>query len=141
MKKTCKLFLALAATLISFNTFADPAPTTAISLKFINNTPRSGNIMYGDFINFQQILGATIERNGGTLEVTDQADSSMQGAALIYSSGDGKFCQTTGGGNIAVNPALYTGDLITITMTQDAQGNLNCSCTGSACDVSVAVKK
>lgn len=96
--------------------------------------------MYGDFVNMQQILGPTIERNGGTVDVTDQADSAMQSAALIYSNGDGQFCLAPGG-NLALNPSLYTGDLITITMTQDAQGKLNCSCTGSACDVSVAGKK
>lgn len=140
MKKTSKLFFALAATVLSVNAFAAKA-TVPMTLSYVDNTTRSGDVFYGDLVNYNITVGPTIEKNGGTVQVAAQTDGSLQAVGMFYADGSGYICQTTGG-DLALNPALYTGDVITINMALDAEGNLDCACTGSACDVSAShIKK
>jgi hypothetical protein len=113
-------------------------------ITFINNTTHTGNTFITSYDDSIYLSGPIIERNGGTAEMTATVGDttlSIPGLALL----DGMFLYCiNGNGNVLLNPSLYKGDMITITFTSLGQGFfgvLQCTCSGSACDISMSPAK
>ncbi len=127
-----KLIFTFCALVISNLAFAG---SVTFDLTIVNNTLRTWNAMANfDFGN----LGPMVERNGGSaswmLSVDDRV---LAGFDLYYSvSSMAVSCLSSdGSGAFALNPAIYQGDKITITVDPGTDHWLVCSCSGSACDV------
>lgn len=141
MKHLIKLFFILCiVNVFTQSAFADTIP---MQFNFVNNMPRTGNADINMTFNYS---GPIVERNGGTASTTFNANKNQ----LISIGFDFPFmatnCMTPDGNyTLTLNPSIYTGDVITITYVALQPTNdfpeLICTCSGSACDQSVAKKK
>lgn len=141
MKRIGKLLLVSIILVISNVAFA--AKDTQINITFVDMTDRSGNATTIDAMSGTLQLGPVIERNGGQalMSISVEDGDGFQVPALMYAFGVTQYCNQ-GDGNMALNPALYTGDKVTVTFAGvDSYGNLQCTCSGSACDVSISRAK
>lgn len=138
MLKKSKIAFALAALFISHFASADQQIMN-LKMSFVDKLPRSGNV-------FTEMGGRTkhgpvIERNGGTVSWSHLArNSNSQLMGIEFASGWGFYCLGDTG-NVVLNMAKYTGDVITVSLDNIGDDGLNCSCTGSACDVSASKQK
>lgn len=134
MKRISKLLVIVTALLLSQITFAAKDNVT-VNFNLINMTFSAGDgFIYDD--NFQYTLSPLIAKNGGTLQWAPSLSDSLFGLGMSYPNGVQNACYQ-GSEAMVINPEIYKGDVITITYKQDSSGNLVCSCTGSACDISV----
>ncbi len=137
MKNKMKLFCMLVSLILFTSAFAKS--TSSLNLNFVNQSPRTGYAFLGRNLD----RGPVVRRNGGVAhwqyDVTGNNKLILVG--LVYASERGVFCAGNEG-NLVLNTEQYKGDVITITFTKtDSDGGLDCTCTGSACDVSVVAKK
>lgn len=135
MRNTTKVILALAAIFVS--TLAFSAKDPVIDISIVNNTDRTGKIFVDDSA---QTMGPLVERKGGSVKwsyKSPDGDWTLFGLALA--SGMGFYCLGENG-NLVLIPQNYKGDTITITLNNFKDG-LQCTCTGSACDVSRSIAK
>lgn len=140
MKRISKVLLVLTSCLISNLVFA--AKDTTMNITVINMTPNTGNIFYSD-LNGDMTKGAIVERNGGSVQIKQTFNDYLQLTGLQLVTNWGFYCSQNGEGNVVLNPTLYKGDNITITFTGfNSDGWLECTCSGSACDLSMTkIKK
>lgn len=136
MKVKSKIMIAVATIFLSNLAFAaKDAPS--IKLAFVNNLTRSGSAFMENSDTSDDTTGPVVERNGGTgtfsYDTTDGQQWALVG--LMFAGGMGAYCLQDDG-NLALNIGAYKGDTITITYTGYSHGGMQCTCTGSACDVS-----
>lgn len=137
MKKIFAFLTALFALSVSCVSFASQNPT--MNIQFINMINYTGNALLVDTNN--QISGPILEKNGGTATMSTPLPTQLQLPGLGLMSGLGYFC-VEGNNNLVLNPLNYKGDLIVVTLSHiDSNGWLECTCTGSACDVGATRKK
>lgn len=138
MKKFSKLFLMTAGLFFACNVFAAKDNVT-MNINFINMTFAGGNAFVFDD-NYNVTEGPSMQRNGGSVQWSPSLADSLYGMGIAYPNGMMETC-AQGYESIVVNPEIYKGDLITVVMsTNNSTGNLNCTCTGSACDISLSHK-
>jgi hypothetical protein len=143
MKFKNKMLTALAVFFISNCVFADIIP---MNLTIINNTSRTFNVMQG--MNFNN-LGPIVQRHGGSAQWTMNVNSNLLTTLGIYYSAasyaQGCSAADRQNGAFALNPAIYKGDQITITITTGTDGRYGdypiCACSGSACDIGFAASR
>jgi hypothetical protein len=139
MKKTIQFLLILTTSIFTSVTFA--AKDTTMNILVINNTFSTGNAIIGN-AQSKLMIGPLLARNGGSGEMSPTVnDESLELIGIQYLNGITPICAQNDG-LLALNPSIYKGDLITVTFTgTDANGNLQCTCSGSACDFSAAQPK
>lgn len=138
MKHISKLFLTIALLFFGNSVFAAKGNMT-VNINFVNNTFSSAYPLLYD-ANDNVILGSTLmQKNGGSVEWSPELADGLYGFGLEYPNGNASGC-FQGSEAMVLNPEIYQGDLINIVMSTDPSGNFVCTCTGSACDISVARK-
>lgn len=114
-------------------------------LTIINNTQRTFNVTQAMNLN---PIGPIVERNGGSAQwILYAKGNQLTTIGIYYTAASIIFsCSTPDGlnGAFALNPLIYKGDTVTITVTEgtDPGGYFStypvCSCSGSACDIGLA---
>jgi hypothetical protein len=141
MKVKSKIMIAVATIFLSNLAFA-AKDTPSIKLAFVNNMKYSGSAFMENSTTGDDVTGPVVERNGGTgtysYDTTDGQQWALVG--LMFAGGMGAYC-IQDDGNLALNIGNYKGDTITITYTGFVDGEMQCTCTGSACDVSTTTHK
>jgi hypothetical protein len=133
-----KGLLVVASLLVTNLVFASPV---TMNLSITNNSPQSWNPMAR-----QQLdqIGPIVSRKGGTTQWALTADDTrlVQFNIIYTARGDMYTWCGTNGGVLTLNPTLYIGDTIKISVSGDIEKEaLTCTCSGSACDVNFAMGK
>jgi hypothetical protein len=131
------LVISIIISIISNLAFAG---SVTFDLTIINNTSRTWNAMTNFAVDN---IGPIVEKNGGSANwLLSVDDRQLTGFDLYYSASSmAVSClSTNGAGAFALNPAIYQGDKITITVTPGDNRPV-CSCSGSACDVGFSAIK
>lgn len=136
MKNFNKLLLVIIALMISSVAFAVKDKT--MNITFINQTFSAGSPVLTDFASIM-LTGPKMAKGGSAQMSPAFPDDTLLAAGIMYPIGQGYACtQDEGRGVLALNPDIYKGDNIIIILTTDSEGKLACTCSGSACDVSLS---
>lgn len=136
MKWFVKVLVIFSAVCFTSLAFAAKDPT--MNIQFINNTTDTGN---ADLLSFNSnVNGPIVERNGGSANFSALVPNQLFLLSLTLKTGWGFFCLQNNH-NVILNPQNYTGDTIVVTFAGINSQGMQCTCTGSACDVGASAKK
>lgn len=143
MKTIRKIFLMLFLFTLVNTAFAE----LLIPFNIVNNLPQTANIGFWSQWGFP---GLAVAPNGGSMFVryAIKEDRLEIPLAIISSDFNQSFasypCYSADGNySIVLNPKIYNRkkhDTITITYVSSTNNGMICTCSGSACDVSLAMK-